>query len=157
MLWLSPALRGNDESASTMPPAKLIDPTPLTSAELFTALLPWIILCAILLIWGTGWFKAAVNPIFTWNYPVPELHNMINKVAPVVPTPTKEGAVFAFTYLSFTGTGMLIAAIIAGSHHGTVAGQDRQRIRTHHQTVRVFADHDLGDAGDRHPDPALRR
>ena len=114
VLWLSPALRGNDESASTMPPAKLIDQTPLTSGELFTALLPWIILCAILLVWGTGWFKAVVNPVFTWNYPVPELHNMINKVAPVVPTPTKEGAIFSFTYLSFTGTGILIAAVIAG-------------------------------------------
>ena len=122
VLWLSPALRGNDESASTMPPAKLVDPTPLSAAELFTALLPWIILCAILLIWGTGWFKAAVNPIFTWNYAVPELHNMINKVAPVVPTPTKEGAVFAFTYLSFTGTGMLIAAIIAGLIMGLSPG-----------------------------------
>jgi lactate permease len=114
VLWLSPALRGNDESASTMPPAKLIDPTPLTPAELFTALLPWIILCIILLIWGTGWFKAAVNPIFTWNYAVPELHNMINKVAPVVPAPTKEAAIFSFTYVSFTGSGMLLAAIIAG-------------------------------------------
>jgi lactate permease len=122
VLWLSPALRGNDESASTMPPAKLADPTPLSSAELFTSLLPWIILCAILLIWGTGWFKAAVNPIFTWNYAVPELHNMINKVAPVVPTPTKEGAVFAFTYLSFTGTGMLLAAIIAGFIMGLSPG-----------------------------------
>ncbi len=123
VLWLSPALRGNDESASTMPPAKLIDQTPLTSAELITALLPWIILCAILLIWGTGWFKAAVNPIFTWNYPVPELHQMINKVAPVVPTPTKEAAVFSFTYLSFTGTGMLIAAIIAGLIMGLSPGR----------------------------------
>jgi lactate permease len=122
VLWLSPALRGNDESASTMPPAKLADPTPLSSAELFTSLLPWIILCAILLIWGTGWFKAAVNPIFTWNYAVPELHNMINKVAPVVPTPTKEGAVFAFTYVSFTGTGMLLAAIIAGLIMGLSPG-----------------------------------
>jgi lactate permease len=121
-LWLSPALRGNDESASTMPPAKLIDPTPLTSGELFTALLPWIILCAILLIWGTGWFKAAVNPVFTWNYPVPELHNMINKVAPVVAAPTKESAIFAFTYLSFTGTGILIAAVIAGFIMGLSPG-----------------------------------
>src|ERR1017187_5629326 len=34
VIWTSPALRGNDESASTMPPAKLIDQTPLTSAEL---------------------------------------------------------------------------------------------------------------------------
>src|SRR3974390_3099781 len=33
---------------------------------------------------------------------------------PVVPKPTPEGAVFAFTYLSFTGSGMLIAAIISG-------------------------------------------
>jgi lactate permease len=122
VLWLSPALRGNDESASTMPPAKLIDQTPLTSGELFTALLPWIILCAILLVWGTGWFKAAVNPVFTWNYPVPELHNMINKVAPVVPTPTKEGAIFSFTYLSFTGTGILIAAVIAGFIMGLSPG-----------------------------------
>jgi len=123
VLWLSPALRGNDESASTMPPAKLIDQTPLTPGELFTALLPWIILCAILLIWGTGWFKAAVNPIFTWNYPVPELHNMINKVAPVVPKPTPEGAIFSFTYLSFTGTGMLISAIIAGLLMGLSPGK----------------------------------
>jgi lactate permease len=123
VLWLSPALRGNDESASTMPPAKLIDQTPLTSGELFTALLPWIILCAILLVWGTGWFKAAVNPIFTWNYAVPELHNMINKVAPVVPKPTPEGAIFSFTYLSFTGTGMLIAAIIAGFIMGLSPGK----------------------------------
>ena len=123
VLWLSPALRGNDESASTMPPAKLIDQTPLTPGELFTALLPWIILCAILLIWGTGWFKTAANPIFIWNYPVPELHNMINKVAPVVPTPTKEAAMFSFTYLSFTGTGMLIAAVIAGFIMGLSPGK----------------------------------
>ncbi len=113
-LWLSPALRTRDDSAASAPAAKAMDPTPLTQAELWSALLPWIILCAILLIWGTGWFKNAVNPIFTWNYPVPELHNMINKVAPVVPKPTPEGAVFAFQYLSFTGSGMLIAAIISG-------------------------------------------
>src|SRR5437667_8388373 len=113
-LWLSPALRSHDESASTMPPAKLIDPAPLTPAELVTALLPWIILCAILLVWGTGWFKAAVNPIFTWNYPVPDLHNMINKVPQVAAKPAPAGGIFLFSSLSFTGTGMLIAAIIAG-------------------------------------------
>src|SRR6478752_6269144 len=113
-LWLSPALRGNDESASTMAPAKLIDPAPLTSGELFTALLPWIIVCIVMLIWGNGAFKSWANSIFVWNYPVPELHNMINKVPPVAAKPTPEGAVFGFTYLSFTGTGMLIAAIISG-------------------------------------------
>jgi len=113
-LWLSPALRGKDESAATMATPKLMDKTPLTQAQLWSALLPWIIVCIVMLIWGTGAFKTWANSIFTWNYPVPELHNMINKVPPVAAKPTPEGAVFAFTYLSFTGSGMLIAAIISG-------------------------------------------
>jgi lactate permease len=136
VLWLSPALRGKDESASTMAPAKLIDPAPLSTAELITAMLPWVILCAILLVWGTDWFKAAVNPIFTWNYPVPELHQMINKVPPVVPAPTKESAVFSFTYLSFTGTGILIAAIIAGFIMGLSPGKI---VSEYGRTIKVCA------------------
>jgi lactate permease len=112
-LWLSPALRGNDESAATMAPAKPMDKTPLTQAQLWSSLLPWIIVCIVMLIWGNGSFKTWANSIFTWNYPVPDLHNMINKVPPVAAKPTPEGAVFGFTYLSFTGTGMLLAAIIS--------------------------------------------
>ena len=113
-IWTSAALRTKDDSASTVPPVKPFNTDPLSTAEVWRALTPWIILCVILLIWGTNWFKGIVNPIFTWNYPVPELHNMINKVPPVAAKPTPEGAVFAFTYVSFTGTGMLLAAIISG-------------------------------------------
>jgi lactate permease len=43
-----------------------------------------------------------------------ELPGSLQKVAPIVATPTKEGAVFSFTWLSYTGSGMLIAAIISG-------------------------------------------
>ncbi|MCC8983524.1 L-lactate permease [Bradyrhizobium acaciae] len=113
-LWLSPALRGRDESAATMAAAKPLDKTPLTQGELWSALLPWIIVCILMLIWGNGAFKAWANANFVWNYPVPELDKLIFKVPPVVPKPTAEGAVFGFTYLSFTGTGLLIAAIISG-------------------------------------------
>src|SRR5213075_79759 len=113
-LWLSPALRGRDESAATMTAPKAMDKTLLTRGELWTALLPWIIVCVVMLIWGSGAFKTWANSIFTWNYPVPDLHNMINKVPPVAAKPTPESAVFAFTYLSFTGSGMLIAAVISG-------------------------------------------
>jgi lactate permease len=85
----------------------------VTTAEMWRGLTPWIIVCAVLLIWGTGWFKALVNPIFTVSYTVEGLHNMIQKVPPVVAKPTAESAVFAFTWLSYTGSGMLIAAIIS--------------------------------------------
>jgi len=114
VIWTSPALRTRDDSAATMPdrPAKP-SKTPTTS-EVWFSLLPWIIVCVILLLWGTNAVKGILNAYATWNFPVPGLHNMINKVAPVVPAPTKEAAVFSFTWLSYTGSGMLIAAIISG-------------------------------------------
>jgi lactate permease len=117
-VWTSPKLRTHDDSAATMAAPAAAPAGKPTRAEVWKALTPWIIVCAILLVWGTGWFKAMVNPIFTWNYPVPGLHNMIDKVPPVVAKATPEGAVFAFTWLSFTGTGMLIAAIISGFFMG---------------------------------------
>jgi lactate permease len=113
-LWLSPALRTHDDSASTVPPPEPAPTTRPTDAQVWAALTPWIIVCIILLLWGTNWFKGMVNPWATWNFAVPDLHNMINKVPPVVTAPVKEGAVFSFTWLSYTGSGMLIAAIISG-------------------------------------------
>lgn len=135
-LWLSPALRGRDESAATMAAARPLDKTPLTQKEMFDALLPWIIVCIVMLIWGSGAFKTWANAIFVWNYPVPELHQMINKMPPVAPGPTKESAVFAFTYLSFTGTGMLIAAIISGVLMGVGPGR---LIAQYGRTIRLCA------------------
>jgi lactate permease len=113
-LWLSPALRTHDVSASMVPSTAATSEKRPTPPEIRASLTPWMIVCITLLIWGTGWFKATVNPLFTWNYPVEGLHNLISKVPPVVAQPTKESAIFSFTYLSFTGTGMLIAAIISG-------------------------------------------
>ena len=135
-LWLSPALRGRDNSAASAPAAKTVSTEPLSVGELFTTLLPWIILCAVLLIWGTGWFKNAVNPIFSWNYDVPGLDKAIAKVAPVVPQPTPERAQFLFQYLSFTGSGMLIAAIISGFIMGLSPGKI---VSTYGKTIRLCA------------------
>ena len=111
-IWTSPALRSHDDSGKGRPVPKA-GPKPST-AQVWMSLLTWIIVCAVLLLWGTNWWKAQVNPWATWNYAVPDLHNMINKVPPVVTAPTPEGAVFSFTWLSYTGSGMLIAAIISG-------------------------------------------
>ena len=132
-LWTSPALRRRDDSAATMPPPPRPGAEP-TTAQVWRALTPWIIVCAVLLIWGTGWFKALVNPVFAVNYPVEGLHNVVHKVPPVVAKPAPEGAVFAFTYLSYTGSGMLIAAIISGFLMGFTPGR---MIRAYGETIRV--------------------
>jgi lactate permease len=113
-LWLSPALRSRDDSVSVTPPVSAIKTGMPSGAELLRSLLPWIIVCVILLIWGTGWFKSFVDTTFIWKYPIEGLHNLVQKVPPVVAKPAPEGAVFAFTYVSFTGSGMLLAAIISG-------------------------------------------
>src|ERR1700755_928552 len=60
VVWLSPALRSKDESAATMPPPKAPGPKP-SSGQIWFALIPWIIVCIILLIWGTNLFKNFVN------------------------------------------------------------------------------------------------
>jgi lactate permease len=135
-LWLSPALRGNDESLATMTPAKPLDKTPLSQGQLWSALLPWIIVCVLMLIWGNGGFKTWANANFFYNYPVPELDKLINKIPPVAAKPTPEGAVFAFTYLSFTGTGMLIAAIISGFLAGF---SPAKMIAAYGRTIRLCA------------------
>src|SRR6516225_2492372 len=135
-LWLSPALRSHDDSAATMeqkPPAKVVEPT---RQQVWWALMPWIIVCVILLVWGTDLFKAFVNPPTTWTYQVPNLHGLINKVPPVVAKPTPEGAAFAFTWLSYTGSGMLIAAIISGFLLGFTPVQ---LVKSYGATIRVCA------------------
>ena len=59
--------------------------------------MPWIIVCAVLLVWGSDWFKAPLNTIFISNYPVDGLHNMIRRCRRSSPSRRPEGAVFAFT------------------------------------------------------------
>jgi lactate permease len=134
-IWTSPALRHHDDSAATIAPPRPPGPTP-TTAQIWGSLVPWIIVCAVLLVWGTGWFKALVNPIFTVNFPIEGLHNLVEKVPPVVAKPASEAAVFSFTYLSFTGSGMLIAAIISGFAMGF---SPLRMVRAYGETLRVVS------------------
>jgi lactate permease len=48
------------------------------------------------------------------RFPVTGLHNLVQKVPPVVLKPVTEGAVYNLNLLSATGTGILLAAIVAG-------------------------------------------
>jgi lactate permease len=111
-VWTSPALRTKDNSAATAPVAPFVRTG--TPTEIMWAWTPWLILSVIVAIWGTNWFKGIANPIFSPKIPIEGLHNLISKVPPVVAKAVPEGAIFEFSFLSYTGTGILLAAILSG-------------------------------------------
>ena len=77
---------------------------------------PWIILTVILFMWGLPIIKALLNQkgITYFEFEMDGLHKLVQRVAPAVATPHTEGAVLKFGFLSATGTGILISAIISG-------------------------------------------
>jgi lactate permease len=90
-------------------------PTDLDSrAAVMKAWTPWIILSALVFIWGIPQVKAGLDGIWIAKLPVAGLHNLVEKMPPVVAAPAKEAAIYNFNILSATGTGILIAAIISG-------------------------------------------
>jgi lactate permease len=88
--------------------------TMYSSADVMRAWVPWIILSVLVFCWGLPQVKAWLDSISVVRIPVPGLHNLIERVPPVVPTPRAEPAVFVFNWLSATGSGILVASIIAG-------------------------------------------
>jgi lactate permease len=110
-IWKSPSLKGHDVSAHEAKP-----PTPIVThsrAELIQAWTPWLILSVFVFVWGLPAVKTALNGIFAPAFPMAGLHNLIEKVPPVVPTPHKEAAVYTLNLLSSTGTGILLSAIVS--------------------------------------------
>ncbi len=110
-----------------------------TGRQLFLAWLPYLMLVLFVLAWGEPDIKKAIdtwtNNMLPSSLPinastlnglnVPGLHNMIQRVPPVTPTPSPYGAVFTFNWLSASGTACLLAllasALLMGISPGRVA------------------------------------
>jgi lactate permease len=84
-----------------------------TSQQTLQAWLPWLVLSVMIFIWGLPPVKAWMDTFSTIKLPVPFLHQMVQRMPPVVPEPTTEGAIFNLNFLSATGTGILLAALIS--------------------------------------------
>jgi lactate permease len=84
-----------------------------TSQEVFKAWLPWIVLSVCVFLWGTPQVKAWLDGLFAIKLPVSGLHELVQKVPPVVAAPSAEAAVYNFNLLSMTGTGILLASLIS--------------------------------------------
>ncbi|WP_431854801.1 L-lactate permease [Azospirillum sp.] len=139
-VWTSPALRHHDISAPDARPSSVgAAATPPRfqrhdSGEVIRAWVPWIILCVFVFVWGTQTFKDIVNPLFFPKFPIEGLHNMVQKVPPVVAKPLPEAAVFNFNFLSMTGTGIFLAAVVSGFVMGYGPGR---LIRAYGETLWV--------------------
>ncbi|MFM2426871.1 MAG: hypothetical protein RL707_697 [Pseudomonadota bacterium] len=109
-IWTSPSLKGHETDGGEAKPAQ---PVVIHSrAALVSAWTPWVILSVFVFIWGLPPVKAYLNSIWAPAFPIEGLHNLIEKMPPVVPSPTKEGAVYTLGLLSATGTGIFVAAIV---------------------------------------------
>jgi lactate permease len=107
-----------------------------TGGQIFKAWLPFLILSVFVFLWGfkpvKDWMNKNTTPAWTvtvdgktkpnggWTTPI---HNLISRDQPVVPKPTPEGAKFAFIWLSATGTGCFLAAIVGGLIRGVSLGK----------------------------------
>lgn len=82
--------------------------------EVVRAWMPWVILSVVVFVWGLPATKGALDRVGLVRVQVPGLHNLVQRVPPVVPRPAPEAAVFNLNWLSATGSGILAAALVAG-------------------------------------------
>ncbi len=90
---------------------------PAASASRWTVLrawMPWLLLSVFVFAWGTPQGKAYLDSLWIYKYPVAGLHELVQKVPPVVASPHAESAIYTFNALSATGTGILLAGLLSG-------------------------------------------
>ncbi len=99
-----------------------------TPGQLAKAWMPFALLSLFVLLWGLPSIKTAMGkattPAFkTGGWAVPYLHQAVFRAQPVVMKPAAENAKFDLNWLSATGTGCFLAAVIAGLLLGLKAGR----------------------------------
>jgi lactate permease len=85
-----------------------------TSATVLRAALPWIILTLCVVLWGMPRFSNWIDAATSLKIPIAGLDKVVFRMPPAVPVPAAEAAVFNFNWLSATGTGIFLAAVLAG-------------------------------------------
>src|SRR6266536_1641258 len=100
-------------------------------SEILRAWVPWIILSVIVFTWGLPPTKAFLDGISFPRLPVVGLDKLVIRMPPVAIQPTAEAAVFNFNWLSAPGSGIFLAAVIAGLVMGySVSGLARVYLKT---------------------------
>ncbi len=83
-----------------------------TGGSVFLAWSPYLTLVVFVLLWGNADIKALLDKA-TIVIPWPGLHNMVQRLPPVVPKAAPYAALFTFNSLSASGTACLMSTIVA--------------------------------------------
>ena len=105
----------------------------LTRRQIWEAWRPWLLLSACVFGWGLPTLKTFLNGIAAPRLEVAYLHKLVERVPPVVASPRAEEAIFSLNWLSATGTGILVAALVAGLMMGCSA---REMMGTYARTLK---------------------
>jgi lactate permease len=84
-----------------------------SGGEIFMAWLPYMLLVIFVLVWGEADIRAAIDRATRFDIPITGLHNQIVRIPPVTSAPAPYGAVFAFNWLSASGTACFLAGVTA--------------------------------------------
>ena len=126
-IWRTTALKGNHEEGKAAPSVASQQVEKHDRATVIRAWVPWIVLSVFVFLWGVPQVKALLNGgdakakiEYAWNgvtkidIPISGLNDLVQKVPPVVAKAHTEKAVYTLNWLSATGSGILLAALIAG-------------------------------------------
>jgi lactate permease len=112
-----------DNGASRVPNGVNVGAVSPPRNDVMRAWIPWLILSVLVFIWGIPQFRAWLDNLSVVRIPVPSLHNLVLRMPPVVAEPTPEAAVFSLNWLSATGTGIFVAALVSGLVMGRSIGE----------------------------------
>ncbi len=105
---------GRALSNDALADARASDTVRNSKSEMLRAWQPWIILSVVVFVWGLPQTKSFLDGISAPKIPIYGLDKLVLRVPPVVAKPAAEAAVLNFNFLSASGSGILLASIIAG-------------------------------------------
>ena len=107
-----------DTETSAEAAAQAVDAPRYSTGQIIKAWSPFLILTAMVTVWSIKPFKAlfaAGGPLEHWvlKLPVPGLDQLVQKMPPIVPSPSAYEAVYKFDAVSATGTAIMLGAVLA--------------------------------------------